>query len=107
MIDNTCHRVDGPMYATREEALCAPGALYIHLKKGGIYRRIVIAKWAGERAADMEGEPISVYEHLWPHDHDFYTRPDAEFGQIVTTHLGQHERFVFAVNAVVTGLDAA
>lgn len=94
MIDNTFVKAEGPLYADREEALEAPGAIYHHIKGGGIYRRMGSGKYAGDKcAAELEGEYLSVYEHLWPHAHEFYIRPDSEFEEIVTSQYGEHPRF--------------
>lgn len=98
MIDNTCTLVDGPLYTDREEALAAPGAIFVHVKKGGIYRKIVVATYAGDKCKDeLDKEPMSVYEHLWPHKHGFYTRPDSEFEELVSTGVTgyppEHPRF--------------
>lgn len=104
MIDNTFEVADGPLCATLQEALTAPGALYMHVKKGGIYRRIGHIKWAGDLAAEeLAGVPISIYEHIWPHRHSFFGRPDAEFVEIVRTDKGEHRRFEFIPNAVIVG----
>ena len=95
MIDNTLQQVDGPLYATAADALAAPGAIFVHLKKGGIYRRIGALKYAGDlAAAELEGVMLSGYEHLWPHPHSFFARPDHEFEQVVETEHGIHPRFL-------------
>lgn len=94
MIDNTFEVAAGPLYETAEEALAAPGAIYVHIKKGGIYRRIGALKYAGDLAADLlEGVSLAAYEHLWPHPHSFFARPDDEFEEIVVTDAGTHARF--------------
>ena len=95
MIDNTFVQADGPLYTDREEALKAPGALFIHKKKGGIYRRMGFIKYAGDKCAKEIGDgPMAVYEHLWPYEHSFFGRLDSEFEEIVTTDHGTHPRFI-------------
>lgn len=95
MIDNTFQQVSGPLYATAEDALAAPGAIFVHLKKGGIYRRMGALKYAGDLGADvLEGVMLAGYEHLWPHPHSFFARPDHEFEQVVETEHGIHPRFI-------------
>ena len=62
-----------PLYASREEALQAPGEIYQHYK-GGVYRLV-------ERDV-RHSETLEVgvlYEHLWPHDHGFWFRPENLF----------------------------
>lgn len=62
-----------PLYATREDALAAPGEIYQHYK-GGVYRLV-------ERDV-KHSETLKlgvVYEHLWPHDHGFWYRPQELF----------------------------
>ena len=106
MIDNTVILAQGPLCATREEALAHPGLLYIHIKAGGVYRKICEAKYAGEKTLrdgrDLEGVRFAVYEHLWPHDHDLYTRPMSEFVEVVRTPKGVHRRFEFATNETLS-----
>lgn len=103
MIDNTLILHDGPLYATAEEALASTGAIYTHIKKGGIYRRIGELKYAGDLAAELlEGVMLAGYEHLWPHEHSFFARPDFEFIEVVRTQHGEHRRFEFMVNEVLT-----
>jgi len=58
-----------PLFATKEEALAAPGEIYQHYK-GSVYRLV-------EREV-KHSETLElgvVYEHLWPHDHGFWYRP--------------------------------
>ncbi len=97
MIDNTLTQVEGPFCASREEALSQPGDLYVHIKVGGIYRKLGQPKYAGEQVlADgslLDQTRMALYEHLYPHHHDFYVRPVSEFHQIVTTPRGVHPRF--------------
>lgn len=88
-------KADGPLYVNREDALKAPGAIFIHLKKGGIYRKMGVSIYAGDKCAEeLDREPCSVYEHLWPHAHEFYHRPDSEFEEVVETEHGKNPRFV-------------
>lgn len=63
-----------PLYTTREEALNAPGEVYEHYK-GGIYR----IHMRGVRDSEQHEERGVVYEHLWPHDHDFWFRLEKSF----------------------------
>lgn len=60
-------------YVTREEALAAEGDVRLHFK-GGIYRKLGIAL-----NADQNLRPLAIYEHLWPHAHQYYVRDDEEF----------------------------
>ena len=62
-----------PLLATREEALAASGEVYEHYK-GGIYRLIT----RGARHSETLEVGV-VYEHLWPHDHGFWFRPEGIF----------------------------
>ncbi|UTU07826.1 hypothetical protein CcrC1_gp140 [Caulobacter phage C1] len=106
MIDNTFIQADGPLYLTLEAALEAPGAIYTHVKKGGIYRRMGEAKYAGDAAAQtLEGVMMAVYEHLYPYAHSFFVRPQSEFVEVVRTQHGEHRRFVFHTNEILTVLD--
>lgn len=108
MIDNTFEVAQGPLYILRADAVAAPGAVYLHVKGGGIYRRIGSAKYAGDRAASMlDGVSVSIYEHLWPHAHSFYCRPDFEFTEIVKTGAGRHRRFEFLTNATIVDVSDA
>lgn len=70
------------------DAINAPGLVYAHWK-GGIYRLLTLVKapaalpdtlplketWEGPRPAG----DLVVYEHLWPHAHQYYVRSAAEF----------------------------
>lgn len=96
-------RASGPIYKTRGEALRAPGPLYTHVKSGGVYRLLGHVKYAGDAAAELlDGRYMAVYEHLFPDDHEFYTRCTAEFREIVRTpNKGEHPRFQFETNKVV------
>lgn len=68
------------------EALQQSGQLFRH-KRNGIYRLLEITSmrrrdiiWAGNedyKKSDM----LATYEHLWPHPHQEYQRPYAEFSQ--------------------------
>lgn len=62
-----------PLFATESEALAAPGELYRH-HKGGIYRLVQQGVVHSET-----GEIGVVYEHLWPHAHRFWYRPQELF----------------------------
>lgn len=62
-----------PLFKTEKEALAAPGPIYRHYK-GGIYRLVQ----RGVRHSET-GEVGVLYEHLWPHDHGFWFRPEALF----------------------------
>lgn len=78
-----------PLCATRAEALCSEGLVYVHWK-GGVYRLLTYVR-RGEEIPDAvaivptwgdEGLPLQdlvVYEHLWPHAHQYYVRPASEF----------------------------
>lgn len=62
-----------PLYATEAEALAAPGEIYRHFK-GGIYRVVMRGVLQSESL-----EPGVVYEHLWPHAHEFWYRSEPGF----------------------------
>lgn len=77
-----------PLYPTRDAALNAPGRVYLHFK-GGVYRLLTYVR-AAEPLPDVErltetweggrpAEDLVIYEHLWPHGHQHYVRPAAEF----------------------------
>lgn len=77
-----------PLYPTRDAALNAPGRVYLHFK-GGVYRLLTYIR-ADEPLPDVErltetweggrpSEDLVIYEHLWPHGHQHYVRPAAEF----------------------------
>lgn len=62
-----------PLYATEAEALAAEGDIYKHYK-GGVYRLV--------RRDVKNSETLEVgvlYEHLWPHDHGIWWRPEELF----------------------------
>jgi len=63
-----------PLFTTREEALQAPGEIYEHFK-GGIYRLVQ----RGVRDSESHEERGVIYEHLWPHQHDFWFRLEKSF----------------------------
>jgi len=63
-----------PLFATREEALAAPGEVYEHYK-GGIYR----IHMRGVLDCEQHTERGVIYEHLWPHDHEFWYRHEKDF----------------------------
>ena len=65
--------MDIPLFASEKEALDASGEIYRHYK-GGIYRLIARSAKHSET-----GEIGVVYEHLWPHDHGFWFRPQEMF----------------------------
>lgn len=62
-----------PLYASEAEALAAEGEVYRHYK-GGIYRLVARAVVHSET-----GEIGVVYEHLWPHAHAYWFRPEDIF----------------------------
>jgi hypothetical protein len=61
-----------PFASSREEALRMPGKIYEHYK-GGIYR-----VFAEGRDSEHLREVV-IYEHLWPHAHQYWVRPKDEF----------------------------
>lgn len=61
------------VFRSREEALAAPGDVRLHFK-GGIYRKLGIVL-----NADQKLRPLAIYEHLWPHAHQYYVRDNEEF----------------------------
>lgn len=65
--------MEAPLFATKEEALAAPGEIYQHYK-GSVYR--LVARGAQHSETLEKGV---VYEHLWPHDHGFWFRPESIF----------------------------
>lgn len=66
-----------PLFPTKEEALAAPGEIYQHYK-GGVYRLVQ----RGIRHSETLETGV-LYEHLWPHDHGFWFRPeDIFFGSL-------------------------
>lgn len=86
MINNTFVIADGPLFETREDAIKADGEIFHHVKGGGIYRRIGSGLYAGDACAEtLDRVSMSIYEHLWPHKHSIFIRPDSEFEEIVTT----------------------
>lgn len=62
-----------PLFTTKEEALSAPGEVYQHYK-GGVYRLLQRDVKHAET-----GELGVVYEHLWPHNHTLFFRPQDIF----------------------------
>lgn len=62
-----------PLFTTKEEALAAPGEVYQHYK-GGVYRLV-----QRDVKHTETGEIGVMYEHLWPHDHGFWFRPQEMF----------------------------
>lgn len=62
-----------PLYGTKEQALAAPGEIYQHYK-GGVYRLIQKGVQHSERL-----EAGVFYEHLWPHAHGYWYRPESVF----------------------------
>lgn len=64
------------LFPTREEALLAAGDVRAHYK-GGVYRKLFTA-------IDCDTSTRkSIYEHLHPHPHEYYSREDSEFeGQL-------------------------
>jgi hypothetical protein len=62
-----------PLYRTKEEACAAPGEIYRHYK-GGVYRLVQRGVIHSETL-----EKGVLYEHLWPHEHGFWYRPEELF----------------------------
>lgn len=62
-----------PLYPTKEAAYAAEGEIYQHYK-GGVYRLV-----QRDVKHTETGEIGVVYEHLWPHDHGFWFRPQEMF----------------------------
>jgi hypothetical protein len=75
-----------PLYASKEEALNAPGWIFLHYKKG-VYRVLRTRVKHTER----EGEFGVFYEHLHPFKNDSSYRPEEIFFGL--TEDGQ-KRFV-------------
>lgn len=66
-----------PLYPTKEAAYAAEGEIYQHYK-GGVYRLL-----ARDVQHSETGEIGVLYEHLWPHNHGFWFRPqDMFFGNL-------------------------
>lgn len=65
--------MEHPLYQTEAEALAAEGEIYKH-HKGGVYRLVQCGVKNSETL-----EPGVLYEHLWPHDHGFWWRPEELF----------------------------
>jgi hypothetical protein len=62
-----------PLFPTKEAAYAAPGEVYQHYK-GGVYRLL------HRDVKHTETNELGVvYEHLWPHDHGVYFRPQEMF----------------------------
>ena len=61
------------LYATEADALQAQGEIYRHYK-GGIYR--IVLRGVTHTQSDEVG---IVYEHLWPHAHQYWFRPESIF----------------------------
>ncbi len=61
------------LFESEEEALNASGEIYKHYK-GGVYRLV-----ARDVRHSETGEIGVVYEHLWPHDHKYWFRPQEMF----------------------------
>jgi len=62
-----------PLFATKEEALKATGRIVLHYK-GGVYRRLM--RNVVHKNTDVMGV---VYEHLHPHKHGYWYRPNDVF----------------------------
>lgn len=62
-----------PLYPDKAAAYAAEGEIYQHYK-GGVYRLIVHDVRHSET-----GEIGVMYEHLWPHNHGFWFRPQEMF----------------------------
>ena len=65
--------MDRPLFSTEAEALAAAGEIYKHYK-GGVYRLLQ----RGVKNSETLEEGV-LYEHLWPHDHGFWWRPESLF----------------------------
>lgn len=65
--------MEQPLFATEAEALAAEGEIYKHYK-GGVYR--LLQKRVRNSETLEEG---ILYEHLWPHDHGVWWRPESLF----------------------------
>lgn len=64
------------LFPDREEALLAAGDVRRHYK-GGIYRKLFTA-------IDCDTSTRkSIYEHLHPHPHEYYSRKDSEFEDLI------------------------
>ncbi len=64
---------DMPLYDTKEQALAATGEIYQHYK-GGVYRLV----HKGVRHSETLETGV-MYEHLWPHAHGYWYRPESIF----------------------------
>lgn len=62
-----------PLFKTKEDAYAALGEVYQHYK-GGVYRLL-----QRDVKHTETGELGVVYEHLWPHDHSVFFRPQEIF----------------------------
>lgn len=62
-----------PLFKTKEGAYAAPGEIYQHYK-GGVYRLV-----QRDVKHTETGEIGVMYEHLWPHNHGFWFRPQEMF----------------------------
>lgn len=65
--------MEKPLFNTKEEALTAEGEIYQHYK-GGVYRLVQ----RGVRHSETLEVGV-LYEHLWPHNHGFWFRPESIF----------------------------
>jgi hypothetical protein len=65
--------METPLFATEAEALSAEGEIYKHYK-GGVYR---LLKRGVKHSETLEVGVL--YEHLWPHDHGYWFRPESLF----------------------------
>ncbi len=76
-----------PFYGSEREARTAPGEIYRHYK-GGIYRLVA------RDVLHSETEELGVvYEHLWPHTHRFFFRPQTMFFDTLPQEKGGGKRF--------------
>lgn len=82
-------------YRLEGNALKAKGEVYRHYK-GGIYRKLF------EATNTETGELDVVYEHLWPHQHGYFTRPKSEFEDTVIINGNKLKRFSRVVHIVTT-----
>lgn len=65
--------MEKPLFASKDEALAASGEIYQHYK-GGVYRLVQRGVTHSESL-----EKGVLYEHLWPHAHGFWFRPEELF----------------------------
>lgn len=78
-------------YKLEGNALNAKGEVYRHYK-GGIYRKLFEAIDTDTGGVDI------VYEHLWPHEHGYFTRSKEEFEGIVEINGNKLRRFARVIH---------